>query len=497
MRVGIIALLQESNTFIRQRTGLEHFHQDLLTQGEALRDRMQQAHHEVSGFFEGLETAELEAVPIFGARALPYGIVKAQTFKSLESMMMSQLTQALPLDGLLVALHGATVSEDFPDVDGHCLQLLRDRVGEDIPIFCTLDLHANLSEKMVAFSNALIAYRTNPHLDQKERGLEAAALMASTLHGNIYPVQAAAFPPMSINIERQLTSEMPCRAIYEIAHSMLKQPQVLSSSILLGFPYADVAEVGSSTVVVTNNDRALAQRLAEELAQEIWRRRDAFVGQLIGIEEALRMARSIEGPVCLLDMGDNVGGGSPGDSTFLAEVIHKHRLGKSFLCLFDPESVQQAQAAGPGRAIRLRVGGKTDSFHGNPIDSIFTVISLHEGQYEETEPRHGGLKAYDQGATAVIRTDYGLVIMLTSRRAVPWSLRQLTYCGLDPAAFHILVAKGVHAPVAAYQTVCQRLIRVNTPGVTTADFTSLNYENRRRPMFPWEQSVTWPNSKRK
>lgn len=491
MRVGIIALLQESNTFLDRPTTIEHFQQDLLALGEAVRRRLADAHHEVGGFFEGLSRAGIEAVPIFAARALPFGTMTSRTLARLMETMFAELDRAGPLDGILAAAHGATVSRPHGDVDGHWLGELRRRVGPKIPIVCTLDLHGNLSRGMIEACDASIAYRTNPHLDQRQCGLKASSLMARTLDGRIRPTQAAAMPPLAINIERQLTSAGPCRALFESADGILDRPGVLSNSILLGFPFADVQEMGAAAVVVTDDDLPLAQRLAGELGQLMWSRREDFLGQLIGIEEALELAAKSDGPICLLDMGDNVGGGSPGDGTHLLSAIVRGALGETFVCLYDPESVDRAAAAGVGRQVRLAVGGKTDQAHGPPWEATFTVLSLHDGKFEEPEARHGGFTTMDQGATAVVRWEGGLTVMLTSRRMPPFSLRQLTSFGLVPASFRIIVAKGVHAPVAAYEPVCRRLIRVDTPGVTTADMTRLRFTRRRRPMFPFEADTTW------
>ena len=142
---------------------------------------------------------------------------------------------------------------------------------------------------------------------------------------------------------------------------------------------------------------------------------------------------------------------------------------------------------------QFRVGGKSDRLHGPPLEIEATVVGLFDGVFEEPLPRHGGFTKMDQGATAVIRTDLGLTIMLTSRRMPPFSLRQLTTHGILPEQYHLLVAKGVNAPVAAYKEVCQHFIRVNTPGVTTADIEKLDYQHRRRPMFPWEREGEWKN----
>jgi microcystin degradation protein MlrC len=490
MRVGIIALLQESNTFIQGATTLAHFEQDILLEGEDVRARFADAHHEVGGFFAGLAGENIDAVPIFTARALPYGIVATDAFNALLTRMDAAIEKAGALEGLLVAPHGATVAANFPDADGHWLTRLRQRFGKKFPIIGTLDLHANVSPKMVAACDALIAYRTNPHLDQRQRGIDAARLMARTLRGEVKPTMAAAFPPLAVNIERQLSAEQPCKRLYDLADAMLEDAGVLSNSVVLGFTYADVEEMGASLIVVTDNDFARAESLVSGLQDTWWKMREEFVGRLISIDEALAQASKLEGPITLLDMGDNVGGGSPGDGTELAHALaQRPELMPAFVCLYDPLSVVSALAIGPGGRIQMRVGGKTDTRHGKPLEGEFVVKGIFDGKFSESQPRHGGFANFDQGTTAVLETKAGLTVMATSRRMVPFSIAQLTSCGLDPARFRILVAKGVHAPVAAYAPVSKHLIRVDTPGVTTADLARLSYGNRRRPMFPFERDA--------
>jgi microcystin degradation protein MlrC len=485
-RVGVIALLHESNTFISQPTTIEHFRENILLQGEAVRQRMAGTHHEVSGFFEGLAREQFEAVPLFAARAVPYGPITAEAFDELLAMMFDSLNAAGPLDGILVAPHGATVCTAHRDADGYWLAELRRRVGQAIPIVGTLDAHANLSRQMIDATDALIAYRTNPHLDQRERGFEAAVLIARTIRGEVHPTQAAAFPTVAINIERQLTADSHLVPLYDLADSMLQQQAVLSNSVLLGFPYADVEEMGSSAIVVTDNDSVLASELAERLGDYVLTHRDDFVGDLIRIEQAIEQASMLTGPVCLLDMGDNVGGGSPADSTHLLHALARSNVSSAFVCLCDPTSVEQAVTAGIGSQIEMRVGGKTDAVHGEPFVADFEVVGIFDGKFEEHEPRHGGFTHCDQGLTAIVRT-MRLTVMLTSRRMPPFSLQQLISCNVDPSHFQVLVAKGVNAPVAAYEPVCNHLIRVNTPGCTTADMRTLDFEHRRHPMFPFDE----------
>ena len=486
MRVGIIGLQHESNTFLESRTTWEDFERGMLLRGTAIRDEFARAHHEVGGFFQGLDEEGLEAVPIFFAWALPSGPVTARALDQLLAGILEGLKQAGELDGVLVAPHGAAVAENRPDMDGYWLRELRSRVGPVMPIVGTLDLHANLSELMVRDTDALIGFRTNPHLDQRERGREAARLMARMLRGEARPTQAAAFPPLVVNIERQSTSVPPCRECYEALGDMLADKRVLTSSLLLGFPYADVREMGTSVLVVTNDDPELARGLADEFAKYLTLRRDDFVGELIDVEAAIERAAKMPKPVCLLDVGDNVGGGSPGDGTFLLHALVKHGVRRSFVALCDPESVECAAKAGIGAKVALELGAKTDHVHGDPLRATARVRGLYDGRFSESQPRHGGLTHFDMGATAVVELEAGPTVMLTTRRVAPFSLAQLTSASINPKAFEMIVAKGVHAPVAAYAPACPSFIRVNTPGVTTADIGNLPYQHRRRPLFPFE-----------
>ncbi len=187
-------------------------------------------------------------------------------------------------------------------------------------------------------------------------------------------------------------------------------------------------------------------------------------------------------------MGDNVGGGSAADGTTLAAALLARQMGPSFVCLYDPAAVETCIAAGAGASLHLALGGKVDDRHGRPLLVEVQVVSLHSGHFREDAPRHGGIVEFDQGATATVETIEGnLTIMLTTRRMVPFSLQQIKSCQLDPQQFRILVAKGVNAPLAAYREVCDKFLRVNTIGSTSADLQQLNFVNRRRPLFPFER----------
>ncbi len=487
MRVGIIGLQHESNSFMAAPTTLADFQRDILVTGQAVRTRMAKAFHEVGGFFEALDNAGITAVPILMARATPSGVIQDTALEHMLALIEKGLKEAGPLDGLLVAPHGAAIGETHPDMDGYWLTKVRQWFGPDKPIVITLDLHTNLSPQMVAAANATVMYGCNPHLDQRERGIDAANIMVRTLKGEIKPTQAASFPALAINIERQHTFEEPCLSLYKFSNELRKRPGVISTSIALGFAYSDVAEMGSAFVAVTDNNPALAQQIANELAQYVIDRKEDFAPVLTSPQDAVRDAAQRPGPVCVLDMGDNVGGGAPGDGVVIANVIHKLGGPKTFTCLWDPQAQATARAAGVGARLKLSMGGKSDKAYGPPLVADVKVLKLHDGKFTETTVTHWGMTDFDMGPTAVVETDTGLTIQLTTNRTYPTSLNQISTCGLDPASFQILIAKGVHAPIGAYKRVCKSAIRVNTPGHTTADLSLLTFKHRRKPLFPFER----------
>ncbi len=491
-RIGIAGFLHESNTFLPVATTYEHFASTSLTRGEDLLRRWRGAHHEMGGFLEGAERYGFQPVPLLSTYAMPSGTLTAEAFDRIAGEMTESLRAALPLDGLLVALHGATVAENHPDADGEVLARLRAVVGPDLPIVNTLDLHANVSERMVAGANATVIYRSNPHLDQRERGLEAAGLMDRILRQKIQPVQALAAPPLLIQISRQYTSEQPALGLYEDLRQVLSWPGILSASVAMGFYYADVEEMGTSFLAVADRDPELARRAAQWMAARAWERRAEFVGRLPSPEEAVRTAaQSEQAPVALMDIGDNVGGGSPGDSTILFAEILRQQVPNALVILYDPEAVNACAAAGVRSTVELRVGGKTDRLHGDPVPVRGRVRTLSDGVFLETQVRHGGWGASDQGVTAVVETEQQHTIVLTSRRMAPMSLEQVISLGIHPERKRLLIVKGVVAPRAALAPVAPPIQQVVTPGVTSDNPRHFAYRHRRRPLYPLEEEAAY------
>jgi len=491
-RVAILGLLHESNTFLSTKTEYANFASTSMTRGRALVDRWSGTHHELGGFLAGIEESGLEPAPAMATFAVPSGTISKAAYERLVSELLESLRAVMPVAGLLVALHGATVSEEFTDADGEILRRIRSITGPDLPIMVTLDLHANISLAMVSRSTAIVAYRSNPHLDQFERGHEAALLLAQTLEEKILPVQALEMPPLVIQISRQYTAEYPARELYDDLKEVLIWPGILSASVAMGFYYSDVEEMGASFLATADRDEALAKKAARWMADRAWKRRHEFVGDLPNPERAVRMAvKSAKKPVVLMDVGDNVGGGSPADSTILIAEILRQRARNALLVLHDPESVKLCVEAGVRATVELEVGAKTGCLHGIPVPVRGRVRTLSDGIFLETQVRHGGWGGGDQGTTAVVETDESHTIVLTSLRMAPMSLEQILSLGIHPERKDILIVKGVVAPRAAYEPIAGEIILVDTPGVTGDNPARFKYTRRRRPLFPLEPDTSW------
>ena len=495
-RVGVLGFLHESNTFLDAPTTYEQFASTSMTRGNALVECWRGAHHELGGFLGGAEEAGLPIEPCMATYAVPGGAIPAADYERITSELLESVRQALPLNGLLVALHGATVSEQFPDADGEFLRRLRDLVGKDMPVIVTLDLHANVSPLMVAHSTATIIYRSNPHLDQAARGREAVSLMSRVLGGEVQPVNALETPPMLIEIACQHTNEQPAQGLYDDVRAVLAWPGILSASVAMGFYYADVAEMGVGFIAVADRDAGLAARAARWMADRAWERREQFVGNLPGPAEAVRSAaQAARQPVVLMDVGDNTGGGSPADSTILFAEILRYGARNALVVLYDPGAVQACVEAGVRSAIEVEVGGKTDARHGSPVRIRGRIRTLSDGCFVETQPRHGGWGASDQGITAVVETAEEHTVVLTSRRMPPLSIEQLLSLGIHPERKALLIVKGVVAPRAAYEPVAGEIMLVDTPGVTGNNPRQFTYARRRRPLFPLEMDAAYGPSR--
>jgi len=486
-RVALLGIYHESNTFVERATDYDDFKNSHLLEGQAILAEYRDAYHEIGGMMAGLSCEEIELVPVYFAEATPGGTVAAGCYQQLLAEMMEALERAGELDGVSVAVHGAGVSDDFPDMDGHWLQMLRQRVGAAIPIVGTLDPHANVSQLMIDSTDALIAYRTNPHIDQRETGMKAGALMKRILLENRVVEQQLVALPLAISIEQQHTAAEPCASLYALAREIEAEEQIDCLSILLGFPYADVPEMGMSLVIVSTNGEGAALNAADRIIAHISAHIEAFVGRKRSVEEIVSTVGAAEKPVLLLDMGDNIGGGSLGDSTCLLDSLEAYGHSNACICLCNPAALAVAQMHPPGHRFHLSLKGS----HGHNRDEPYevSVISKHDGRFEEQNPRHGGQRHFDMGKVVVLKTALGNIIVLSSLRVPPFSSQQLSAFGIVPDDCDYIVAKGVNAPIAAFGHICKTVVQVNTPGATQADMTQFIYKNRRKPLFPFEETL--------
>ena len=480
-RIAFGGIMHESNTFNNISTEFDAFS---YTIGDDIFSVWKDSHHEVGGFIQGLEEQGYIPYSTLMATATPAGPLTDDAFDKLTNMLIQELKAIPNLDGLLLALHGAMVVESFPDADGEVLRRLREIYGQSFPIVVTLDHHANVSEQMVDQSTALIIYKTNPHIDQRQRGKQATELMLRILKEEIHPIQALAKPPMILNILHQNTSAEPMSSIINMANQMENNDNVLVANVAAGYPYADVSEIGPSFVVMTDNNQELAQTHADQLSDMLWNSRDQLTLNLPDASCAVhKTIYSDKHPVILVEMGDNIGGGSPGDSTIIFEELMKQKASEFVVVLYDPECVETCIKSGVGNEISLQVGGKTDRLHGNPVAITGKIRMIHDGHFVESEPRHGGQKYHNQGLTAVVAVGDSLIV-LTSNRQTPFSLQQLLSLGINPVETHIIVVKAAIAYRAAYEPIADKIIEVDTPGLTAVNPQHFSYQNVRRPIFP-------------
>ena len=484
MRIGVASLSHESNTFASFTTAMSDFD---IVRGPEVVERYRSTFHEVGGFIAGAEEYGYEMVPLFGAEATPSGTVQAEAYAALTAELLDRIGAELPLDGLLLALHGAMVADGFPHADGETVHRVRALVGPDFPLFVTHDYHGNVPPQLIEDATALVIYKTCPHVDQRERGLQAADLLTRTVRGEVRPQAAIVKPELVYNIAFHNTSGGPMKPVMDAAVELERERGILAASIAAGYQYADVAWMGPSVVVVADGEQGLAQREAERVADLMWSTREELLPRIPGAEEAVRMAMaSPKTPVSLFEMGDNIGGGSAGDSTIVLDELLRQGADGWVAALYDPEAAAACAAAGIGARLTLAVGGKVDDQHGPTLTVTGTVRALHDGKFIETERRHGGKRDWDQGLTAVLATSAGL-LLLDSLRTPPMSLNQLRSAGIMPEQQRIFVAKGAVAPRAAYGPVSARIIEVDTAGATSISRSPGDFQRARKGLWEWSQ----------
>lgn len=516
MRIPVFGISHETNTFSIVPASYEEFERTGIKRGQEVIDHFVDAQYTISGYHQAAQELGFELVPLMYAVTGPIGTITKDAYDRLTEEMFGMLRDQGPWDAVLIANHGAAVSEEFPDMDGEFCRAVREIVGPDMRVGITLDMHGNVSKPVVEHTDVCVVWRTNPHLDPKVRGRKTAEMVVRAAKGEIDPVQWIEMPPMYVNIVKQFTGEDPMKSFVDDALEANEIPGILDTSVAEGYPYSDVEEMGMSWVAIADGDLELAKSVAEDMAAKAWERRAELNVEVASISDALDMAlaeyvgprdlneadevaidgtalampdeadAAREGPIVLMDVGDNIGGGSSADSTHILEQVVERGISGFLQTLYDPDSVDACVKAGVGATVTLDVGGKTDDMHGSPVNVTGTVRAITDGQYEELGASHGGFRFYDSGVTVRLDTDQGQTLVLTSVRAGNTVRAQMYHIGIIPERYKIVVAKGVVSPRPAYQPIAGKVILVNTPGVTTADMSTFTYHRRRVPLYPME-----------
>jgi microcystin degradation protein MlrC len=492
MRLFLAMLSHETNTFSTIRTDRAQFEARNLNYGDDIIERYRDTATCVGGMIAAAERHGARLLPSVAASASPAGKVTNGVYRHVKDRLLADLAAAGPVDGVLLDLHGAMVTESADDAEGDLIAAVRAAVGPAVPIAVTLDFHANVSDAMVRGADLLHGYKTYPHVDMDGRGEEATERLLDVVGRRRRPTAALRRPPLLPPLGNQGTSRGPMRELYDLAADLEKDPRVISISIFAGFPLADIHDAGLSVYVVTNGDQALADALADRLAQEAWARRRDFLHHGVPVGEAVRQALAADGrPIVLADMADNTGGGASGDGTeVLRELLRVGARSAVVACVWDPAAVAACVRAGVGQSVTLDVGGKTDDRHGAPVRVTGIVRTLSDGHFVHKGPMLRGLPGR-LGPTAVLDVN-DVKIILISHRWQTLDPEMIRVVGLDPLAHKVLVVKSTMHYRAAFEPIARQIIEVDAPGLSSSNLARFAFTRVRRPIFPLDPETTWP-----
>lgn len=485
MRIAVGGIEHESCTFTSHATSLEDFlGETRFYNSEALGRREGSANTIVDGFLSGLREAGAFIVPLIWSDPPSGGQASRQTFEAVKEMLLRPLRAAVPVDGVLLSLHGAFSAVGVDDADGELLQAVRAIVGPDCPVIAVHDLHSNISETMIRYCTAAIVEDTYPHIDMAERGREAVAMLLRTLRGEICPAIGWRSIPMFWAPTKMITADEPMASVMRRVWQVEAEAGVLSASISVGYQWADVPCAGASVVVVMNNDPVAAQLHADGLAQWVWQQRFELLQTPLAPEEALERGEILgRYPIVLADQSDNPGGGAPGDSTELLRLLIERRCQDALLLyMVDPEAALIAHKAGVGATVRLLVGGKAHPSSGLPVEMNATVTAVSDGRFVFEGPMRAGQEGY-MGRSAVLKQE-GVSVVVVSVPGQPLDTAFCRVLGLDCAASRYIVVKSTGHFRSGFASIAGSIFNVDARGMLPHDTTKLPFVRLGRKMFP-------------
>ena len=505
-RIAVLGFSLESNGFapVAMRS---HFEESFLAAGSALEADIRSAHPRADGtligFAEGMDASgPWEMAPIVVARTSPSGPVDQGFFDELMAQMRAGLEAAGKLDGVFISEHGAAAATVDPDPDGTLFAMVRSVVGPRVPVIATLDLHANVSARMVAETDLLIAFLTNPHVDQRERGAEAARAMRELLAGQKTARALLKLPLMPPSVTL-LSNEGPGERPYG---DLLREGQkhvggaVMNVSISAGFYLTDSPKSGMSVVVTTRADQELADRVAMQLARRAWDDRHRYVPHLVSIAEATRrmLAASRDATLpalCFADTADNPGGGGRGNTTdILRSFMEAGIRGVAFGVFNDAALAREAHRRGEGAKFAARFNGEEAHALSKKLDAQVEVVKLSAGTLVG---KRGSARARTLalGPSARLRIggEGGIDVVVVSIRQQMTDPTVLEHFGIDVARLRGVVVKSRGHFRAAFAEFFRddQVIEVDAPGLATQNLHNLPYRNIPRPMYPLDADAQW------
>jgi microcystin degradation protein MlrC len=483
-RIAVGGFLHETNTFAPTKATYADFLHGggwpALAQGADVLRTMRNINVGLAGFIEAAEAQGWKMVPTVSCGASPSAHVTRDAFERIAGAMVDGIKAAGRLDAVYLDLHGAMVTEHFDDGEGEILARVRQVIGKDLPLVVSLDLHANVTPQMVEHADALIAYRTYPHVDMADTGRASARHLALLLQSGRKFAKAFRQLPFLIPISWQCTFDEPGKSIYAKLAAR-ESAEVPTLSFAAGFPAADFPDCGPS-VFAYGATQADADRAADEIAALIAGHEDDFDGRIFSPDEGVRFAMDLASraskPVIIADTQDNPGAGGDSDTTGMLRALVRNRATRAATgVIWDPASATAAHQAGEGAAVKLALGGKSGIQGDAPYEETFVVEKLSDGKFIAPGPYFGG-RDMDMGPSACLRIG-DVRVVVSSFKAQLADQAMYRFVGIEPTAQSILVNKSSVHFRADFEPIAEKLLICAAPGAMPADTASLPWTRLR------------------